>query len=386
VTKDTKQKVVIISNDIVPGLGMPVAAPGLRAYGLAKGLEANGYEVKMVVLKHVAENQWQKRGYSIPMPRPRDVHLVADRDLIGFLKMSVPAAAIMINSNQIDHLKPIEGIKYILDFFAPKMLEMAYQKEEHPAELLATLRQRKIRAIELADGFLVNGDKKFPYFLSWLFQADRDVRSLHMEVVNSCVPISKKKKRRDKITRLVMAGYLQPWLKFGGVLDLLKKYLDGPNVRLRVLMPRHWGKVDADFEERETLDEFCEHPAVETSGSMLFSDFVNFMLEADVGIDLFQHTLEREYAMVTRSIVALACGIPVVHPPFTEVSPMISGYDAGWLVDPQDTDRLDRVLKEIVSDREVVKTKAENARKLAVEKLDPKVAVEPLVRMLERLN
>ncbi|MHC0039885.1 hypothetical protein, partial [Pseudoneobacillus sp. C159] len=57
-------------------------------------------------------------------------------------------------------------------------------------EELAALRRRKIRAVGLADAFIVNGAKKLPYFLAWMLQADRDVRRLPVEVVNMGVPLS----------------------------------------------------------------------------------------------------------------------------------------------------------------------------------------------------
>jgi hypothetical protein len=50
-------RVFIVSNDIVPSLGMPVAAPGLRAFGLAEGLRANGANVKTLVVKGFVDRQ-----------------------------------------------------------------------------------------------------------------------------------------------------------------------------------------------------------------------------------------------------------------------------------------------------------------------------------------
>jgi glycosyltransferase involved in cell wall biosynthesis len=122
---------------------------------------------------------------------------------------------------------------------------------------------------------------------------------------------------------------------------------------------------------------------VTTHGPMNFSEFQTFLSKVDVSIDLFQHNLEREYAMVTRSVISLACGVPVIHPPFTEVSPMIAEYDAGWLVDPPDTGALDKIMTRILDNPAVVGRKKENARALASELLDPAVAVEPLLRIIE---
>ena len=87
--------------------------------------------------------------------------------------------------------------------------------------------------------------------------------------------------------------------------------------------------------------------------------------------------------MVTRSIIALACGVPVLHPPFTEVSPMIAEYDAGWLVDPEDKTALEAVISGIIDDPDGLRRKKENARKLASAIIEPEVAVKPLVRMME---
>jgi glycosyltransferase involved in cell wall biosynthesis len=89
--------------------------------------------------------------------------------------------------------------------------------------------------------------------------------------------------------------------------------------------------------------------------------------------------------MVTRSVVSLACGVPVVHPPFTEVSAMISEYDAGWLVDPLDDGAVGAALDEVMGDPETVRRKRENARALALEVLDPAEAVKPLVEILGEL-
>jgi glycosyltransferase involved in cell wall biosynthesis len=116
---------------------------------------------------------------------------------------------------------------------------------------------------------------------------------------------------------------------------------------------------------------------------MNFSEFLRFLSTVDVSIDLFQHNLEREYAMVTRSVISLACGVPVIHPPFTEVSPMIAEYDAGWLVDPSDTAALEKVISAALDNLEMVRRKQENARTLASEVLNPPVAVKPLMRIME---
>lgn len=384
------RKVFILSNDVVPSLGMPVAAPGLRAFGLAEGLRAHGVEVKTVVTRGFADRQWLRFGRSVPHPTAPHVEVVSARRLAGYLKTNAPCVAVLINSNQVEHLRPMGGVRYVLDFFAPKMLETLYQRgEEYPKEELVALRRRKIRAIELADAFIVNGEKKLPYFLAWMLQADRDVRELPVEVVNMCVPLhfGGDPGPVGEGVRFAVAGYLQSWSTLGDWVKVVEGQLERPGMSLDLLLPWHWGGGGVrSHVSKGDLDRLAAHPGVRAHGMMNFSEFQRFLSGVDVSIDLFRHNLEREYAMVTRSIVSLACGVPVIHPPFTEISPMISAYDAGWLVEEHDAPRLKEVMDALLVDPKLVAEKKRNARRLAEEMLDPVVAVKPLLRIAEGLR
>ena len=384
------RKVFILSNDTVPKSGMSVAAPGLRAFGLAEGLRANGFDVKTIITRGFVDRQWLRFGRPVPPPTPPGAEIVGAGSLVRYLKSNAPATVIMINSNQVEHLKPVDGIRYVLDFFAPKMLETLYQRgEEYPAEELAALRRRKIRAIELADAFIINGEKKVPYFLAWMLQGERDVRRLPVEVVNMCLPLSWPEEVRvgpqdGSPVKFAVAGYLQSWSTLGNWVEVVEEMLDHPQMNLDLLTPWHWGggkeRVHAS---KSDLERLAGHPSVTAHGTMGFSGFQKFLSDVDVSIDLFRHNLEREYAMVTRSVNALACGVPVIHPPFTEVSPWLSAYDAGWLVDPEDPPALEKVLRGILEDPDLLRQKKQNARRLAADIIDPGVAVEPLVRIIE---
>jgi hypothetical protein len=383
------KKAFVISNDIVPGLGMPVAAPGLRAFGLAEGLRANGAAVKTLVVKGFVERQWMRFGKSVPYPKAPDTEVIGAGKLVPYLRSHAPATVVIINSNQVDNLRPIRGIKYVMDFFAPKMLEMLYHHSgKYPKEEISQLRQRKIRAIRLADAFIVNGAKKFPYFLAWMLQADRDIRDLPIEVVNMCAPLAWDGPvvgGRDSggPIRFAVAGYLHSWSTLGSWVKVVERQLSRPEVNLDLMVPWHWSSREYEHKSRSDLDRLASYKSVATHGPMTYSDFQKFLSTIDVAIDLFQHNLEREYAMVTRSIIALACGVPVLHPPFTEVSPMIAEYDAGWLVDPEDPETLEAVINKIIEDPAEVRQKKQNARVLASTILDPAVAVKPLVRIME---
>ncbi len=374
--------VVLVSNDVVPGMAMPVAAPGLRVFGIGEGLRAHGFDVTTVVMRGPATVVWRRAIPPTARPGTVVVHAV---DLGGYLEQRAPAVVVLTNSNQVDNLASVDGLHFVLDFFAPKMLELACdESRSNRAAEMRMLRDRKLRGIELAEAFIVNGYKKVPYFLAWLMQSAHDVADTPLETVFMPVPAYTGPPVPHEGLRFVMAGYLQGWSLPGSWLEHLVDRLGEGGASLDVVMPVHWGQSRGL--ESPLLERVRHHPAVRSHGAMTFGGFQQFMSGVDVAVDLFGWTLEREYATVTRSIVAVSCGVPVVHPPFTEVSPLIAEYEAGWLVDPADIDAVDRVFDDILSDAGEVRRRAGNARRLWAEQFDPEVAVRPLVGIIGEIG
>jgi hypothetical protein len=114
---------------------------------------------------------------------------------------------------------------------------------------------------------------------------------------------------------------------------------------------------------------------------MDYRDFRSFLARCHLSIDLFERNPERELAFVTRTAVALAGGLPVIHVPFTEVSPLIRRTDAGWVMENDDLESLTSALKDATGELEILERKQAGARALASE-LDPPVATVALHRLL----
>src|SRR5205807_2402964 len=74
--------IILVSNDIVPGQGLPVAAPGLRVHGLAAGLAAHGYPVRVVVVRGPLDRQWRAQ---VPPPLARDTVALNSHHLGSYL-------------------------------------------------------------------------------------------------------------------------------------------------------------------------------------------------------------------------------------------------------------------------------------------------------------
>ncbi len=380
----TGPRIVLVANDVIPGMGLPVAAPGLRAFGLAEGMRRHGFEV-VTVVDGAAPRRASPDG---PAPSLPPGAIVADGpDLGGVVAAQAPAVVVITNTNQFDRLRPAPGLHLVVDLFAPKMLELACNPgREDRARALEVVRERKLRALAAAEGFIVNGAKKVPYFLGWLLAAGRDPVATPLEVVLMGLPGRfAAEQPTGPGVRFLVAGYLQGWSRPGPWLDRLAARLDPPHTTLDLLLPAHWGRRRHDETAQAQVAALAGRPGVTRHETMLYDDYLDLMGRADVAVDLFERTLEREYAVVTRSVVALCCGVPVIHPPFTEVSPLVAAYDAGWLVDPSDLGALDAVLDEALSRPEVVAAKAANARRLWSEALDPEVATAPLARLARRL-
>ena len=377
--------VVLISNDVVPGMGLPVAAPGLRVFGLGEGLRRHGFRVVTVVNEAPVRSLWSGEG--LP-PLPPDTRVVPTGEIGDFVTRQAPAIVVVTNyRSQLYGLRPSPGLHPIIDLFAPKMLEVVCNPDRPDrTQALAALRERKLRAMAAAEGFIVNGTKKVPYFLAWLLQAGHDPLTTPLEPVFMCVPSHFPAGGSARTgLRFVVAGYLQGWSLPGVWLDHLVDRLVPPRVTLDLVLPAHWGRRRQAGTSNHRVAGLAGRPGVTVHGMMAYDDYLDFMGQVDVAVDLFEHTLEREYAVVTRSVVALACGVPVIHPPFTEVSPLIAAFDAGWLVDPADLGAVDAVIDAIIGHPEVVAAKAANARHLWREVLDPEVAVRPLAKLARRL-
>ncbi len=380
---DRDVPVIVLANDVVPGMGMAVAAPGLRAHGLAAGLSAAGFQVTQLVANGPAQTKWHRR---TPPPVGPGIELVRDSEIADYLRSRTPAVVVAINSNLIDCIPEDPDLRLVLDLFAPRVLEIACRAEEYPVEEIRNLRARNLRAMTRADAFIINGQKKIPFYLGWLMQVDRDPRPVEFDVVPMPMPKgfddTVAPEPNDRPIQVVTAGYLQGWSRPGRWFQTVADSVAGIGGTFHALLAVRHGIEDG----LGGYDMEYQHEAVRRHSEMLFSDFQRFIAGKDMAIDLFERTVERDYAMVTRTVAAIASGLPVIHSPWGEVAPYIEDYDAGWLVDPRDESSLVSALKQAFHDRDALAAKAANSRRLWADVFRPEVATAPLTARVETLS
>ena len=143
-------EIVVVSNDVVPGMALPVAAPGLRAWGVAAGLRAHGHRTVLAVDASVVSRAWT---WGVPPTRQRDVIVATPTQIGDLIRTRRPRAVVITNSNLFDELGDLGETALIFDFFAPKVLELEQQQPwAGQAEAVAALRARKLRALKASAG------------------------------------------------------------------------------------------------------------------------------------------------------------------------------------------------------------------------------------------
>ena len=365
-------RVVIVSNDLVPEMGTPVAAPGLRASGLASGLRLHGHEVTTVVDASVVER------YGSEVGQAAAVEVIAMDGLMAFLESRVPVAAVIINGNQADHLAESPGVRFVYDLFAPRLLEVGHRDDGDQAATLDRVRSRELRALGMASALVLNGRRKAGYAAAWLERAGRDPDAVPSAIVP--MPLEPIESTPDVDPRLVLGGYLQHWSRPGAWLDALTEAAG--DVPIEIITGRHWGTSRAP-DPGPRLSSLLDSGRLTRRDPMPFDQFRLVLAGARAFVDLFDDTLERRLAMVTRSVVALATGVPVIHPPFTEVGSLIHRSRAGWVVDPTDAVAVAAAVSDAVSNLDGAKTRSAAALGLAREVFEPASATAPLAELLD---
>lgn len=390
-------RVLVISNDVISGFGVPVAAPGLRAMGLAAGLSAHGHEVSTVVPLDLMTLIF---GEDIPTA-PVGVDIVSPPALMNHIDEIGADVVVFINSNLTPHLHPAPGVTFVYDLFAPKLLEgLASAGGGRPFGEAAA---EKERALALADEVWVNGRRKMGYALGWLLRDEVDrirttefakpsLRDRHVAEMISLVEMpvalpaslslephtearaveaetaTTGTKSSAVSSRLGIAGYAQAWSTLSEVASGHQALIEAGH-SLHALTPQHWAGNPEHAPSNALPPE-----TVLYDGPLAFDEFGRWVQSMDAMVDLFEPSAERSFAMITRSAVALRLGVPLIHAVDSEISDLVEFYDAGWVLDPDDRDRWAAVADEVANPT-VLARKRRGARRISRERFAPKAAL-----------
>jgi len=361
-------RVLVISGDILPFPGCPTTGAGLRAWGLAKGLESCGYEVIAAMPKSATEKMASIPEEFVPL-------LYTQEDLPRFAARHQPDVIVLqhwLLANYFD-----EQIEWpvVIDFHGPLLLETQFQANP----VLEKLRRDKIRALHKADFFTCAGEKQRYYFFPWLMLAGCDLRDDLIKAIPVSLSPELPTHHSEGEPSFVYGGVFLPWQDPVLSLRTLVQTLE---TQQRGLLKFFGGKhpvvavPTGKFDELRA--ELQQSSRVRMQPMIPRDQLIQEYCRSHVAIDLMQRNAERELAFTTRTVEYLWCGLPVIYNNYAELSSYIAEYQAGWTLDPNDVNGLRNVLHEMIAHPDMLETYSRNAQCLVRERLTWDRTIAPL--------
>ena len=361
-------RILVISGDILPFPGCPTTGAGLRAWGLAKGLESCGHEVVAAMPKSATQNMASIPEELLPV-------LYTPEELPRFIAHHRPDVVVLQHWWLANHLEAAPAYPVVIDFHGPLLLETQFQA--NPA--LEKLRRDKIRALHKADFFTCAGEKQRYYFFPWLMLAGCDLRDDLIKAIPVSLSPDLPTHQNDGEPSFVYGGVFLPWQD---PIVSLRTLVETLETQQRGLLKFFGGKhpvvavPTGKFDELRA--ELQQSPRVRMQPMIPRDQLIQEYCRSHVAMDLMQRNAERELAFTTRTVEYLWCGLPVIYNNYAELSSYIAEYQAGWTLDPNDVSGLRNILNEMLAHPETLETYSRNAQRLVRERLTWDRTIAPL--------
>ena len=348
-------KILYLSLD--PPLDPERVATGnqVRAQGIREALADAGHEVLLAVPAPEASEP--------PGPQADHIAYRTREELEAVIRDRGIEAVLVAYWALLAHL-PDQGPPVVLDFVAPRLLEVLFEDPERLADRAADL----IALLPRADRFLVGNRRQGDLLLALLLQAGFDCRASAPVLT---VPISTRGRAAhaegvERKPRVVNAGVSWPWRRAQAYAGVLQEAAAAGLVDFVELHGPYPGGEPA-AEAPSTLRAYREMQAL--------------LLRSDVGVELGERNTEREFSHSFRAAEYLECGLPLIINSWIPLADLVREYDAGWVIDSPDD--LRELLQELGADPGALAAKRRGARALAAERLNYTAACRPLLQYLQ---
>ena len=362
------KRILVVSGDILPFPGCPTTGAGLRAWGLAKGLESRGHHVIAAMPESAAQTM-------ASIPAELSPLLYTPQELPQFIARHAPDVVVLQHWWLANYLEASPDYPVVIDFHGPLLLETQFQA--NPA--LERLRRDKIRALHKADFFTCAGEKQRYYFFPWLMLAGCDLRDELIQAIPVSLSPDLPAHQSEGEPSFVYGGVFLPWQD--PILPL-RTLIETLETRQCGILKFFGGKhpvVSVPTGKFEELRAELRRSSRARLQPMIPRDqLIQEYCRSHVAIDLMQRNAERELAFTTRTVEYLWCGLPVIYNNYAELSGYIAEYQAGWTLDPADPAGLRRVLNDMLDDPAMLETRSRNAQRLARERLTWDRTIAPL--------
>jgi glycosyltransferase involved in cell wall biosynthesis len=274
----------------------------------------------------------------------------------------------------------------IVDFIAPRPLELLY---ESPGRVSEELRRLKAN-LSKCDLLLVGNAAQRDLLWFTLLDAGFDLRGCNPVLVvppAAEVAGSPESNPVEDGWTLVSGGVRWPWRKSGAywqAIQSMREDAAGTPPRLVLFGGRYrWHSQEALIEAAAEMEEPASVlESFQSQDLEPYAHFSNFLrTSAHIGMEVAQYNIERNFSQSFRSIEFLRHGLPLICNDYLPIARLVREYQAGWTV--SGAEELPGLLREIMSRPEEWKQRSDNALRLVREKLSPDSATRPLLDWLE---
>jgi hypothetical protein len=361
-------RILVISGDILPYPDFPTTGAGLRAWGIAKGLESRGHEVLLAMPRASVQKLTH-------VPKQIESLLYVHKELTSFIQQQHPDVVVLQHWLLANFLDDAPDIPLVIDLHGPLLLETQFQ--DNP--VLEKLKREKIQAFHRADFFTCAGERQRYYFFPWLLLAGFDLR----QPIIAAVPVSLSPKlpahqSQGEMT-FVYGGVFLPWqdpvLGLKTLVECLEKAHTG---MLKFFGGKHPVVAVPTGGFEMLIKHLHQSSRVQIQQTIPRDRLIQEYCHSHVAIDIMQRNAERELAFTTRTVEYLWCGLPVIYNHYSELSEYIQAYEAGWTLDPKDKEGIRQVINRILDSPELVEERSHNAQRLVRERFTWDKTIAPL--------
>ena len=359
----------MFSGDFLPFPGLPASGAGLRFWGLAKGLEARGHTVTLLM------PQESLASFDSHFKDLQE-HTFTPETVGSKIEEASPDVIVLQHWSLAKTL-PATEIPLVIDLHGPLLLETFFQGRQD----LAALEREKVEALSRADFLTCAGEVQRKYFYSWMLLSGFDLREERVATIPvSLSPDLPEHKAQEEIT-FVFGGMFLPWQDPTLALDVVVRRLERRGEGMLKFFAGAHPFVNLPPGEFPALARrLARSERVIMPGLIPHSQLIDEYRSAHVAVDVMAQNPERELAFSTRTVEYLWCGLPVIHHNYSELSPYIKEYQAGWVVDPTDEAMIREAIDEIFDDTDLVQRFSRNAQRLVRERLTWDKTIDPLDR------
>lgn len=273
----------------------------------------------------------------------------------------------------------------ILDFIAPRPLELLYQNPEKVGPELLLLQGCLCKC----DLILVGNQSQRDLLWFTLLQAGFDLRGsdpvLVLPLAAEFAGMPRSNPQTDGWT-LVSGGVDWPWRKSDEYWQAIRA-MTNSSTKAAPRLVLFGGQYK--WQSGEQANSYANQSVRALANAKLdsrelepYASFSQYLGDsAHIGLEVAAPNIERRFSQSFRSLEFLRHGLPIICNDYLPIAGLVEHYQAGWTIN--DPSEIEALIEAIMQNPEEWQRRSENARKLVENALNPQKVAQPLLEWLE---